>query len=604
MRLFDAPRFCQRVACITDDPSLAAVISSMFGDEGEYVAILPGPRMDRPDYTNEVYRRCNAVVKVGAALIVLAALDAKADRLVREALDNRAILSVRSADDAVRELCHLARAGLDGELRCRAVDIGQGLLEAKRQRRLCIVDNSAPALDASIGSRSTDHLIVLDDHDGVPQVIAANYAFSLGMRLQLIPSRDESLRDRVYADLDERGQHRHEPRGERAHQSLVDLGASLGPSLQFGSPRFITFITRGLPYGYFYQDAPSTHLFSYPHLGETIVAGIFWEHRNPFTLAAVLVDSGDFGASETPVVAACLAKGGTVVEQVVGRAATTELVRLFVQAYPYDLLFICSHCGEASGERWTIRVPDSDGRERIVVFDETVQFAAISFADDPRKDVEVTKFHRTVSIDGRPWFEALPDEGRHYGGIWDYLRREPPEKWSIISREPIAHVAHATAIKVRGGCVILSMINVLDVSVSPIIFNNACVSYYDAAQTLTFAGARAYVGTLTPVSTTAAQELAELLFRSQLTQVSLPLTLWLAQLRVFSDPNDRTYIHVGCHFVSITPPQKDVSKVVRTRVRHARDRWREPPHPGKEASAAAMDHFARFLAVLADRWDR
>ncbi len=65
MDLFDPPKFSRQVACVADDPRLAAVVSSLIGDQGEYVGVLPEPRMERPDKNSEVARRCNAVVKAG-----------------------------------------------------------------------------------------------------------------------------------------------------------------------------------------------------------------------------------------------------------------------------------------------------------------------------------------------------------------------------------------------------------------------------------------------------------------------------------------------------------------------------------------------------------
>src|SRR5204863_486740 len=115
------------------------------------------------------------------------------------------------------------------------------------------------------------------------------------------------------------------------------------PVLKFGSRRLATFITRGIPYGYFYGDAVSTHLFSQPMLGETINAGIFAASFDPFICCAVLVDPGDFDDSETPTIRAQLESEAITVINVVKKDANLENVRLLIKTFPYDLLFICSH---------------------------------------------------------------------------------------------------------------------------------------------------------------------------------------------------------------------------------------------------------------------
>lgn len=439
-----------------------------------------------------------------------------------------------------------------------------------------------------------------DDHDAIPQIIAANYAYSLGADLVLITQRDDSLRDDIYREIDERAAHRDELRGTNACKALAAIGAILAPDLAFGARSFITFITRGIPYGYFCNTTPSTHLFSSPHLGELIIAGIYWATRSQQCLAAVLVDPGDFPESETPRVATSLARGGVVVEEVVGTSATTEMVRLYMQAYPYDLLFICSHCGEVPGRRLLVSVPDRQGNECILEMEEALQFAAVSFADVPGRDVEVFQLIRPISTNGIPCRTAASDADR-YAGVWAHLHRTPRENWKVLFEEKVSHVTHSTAIKVRHGCVMLNLIHVIEVSVSPIIFNNGCVSYYDAAQTLTFAGARSYVGTLAPVSSVAAQRLAETLFQERLRELSLPLALWEVQQRVFPDPNDRTYVHVGCHFVRIVPPRRDVTELVSARLEDALERWQQPSKVGNQCASDMTGMFTRFLHRLLNR---
>ncbi len=134
-----------------------------------------------------------------------------------------------------------------------------------------------------------------------------------------------------------------------------------------------------------------------------------------------------------------------------------------------------------------------------------------------------------------------------------------------------------------------------------IITCNSCVSYYGAAQTLTFAGARAYIGTLAPVSTAAAKELAETIFTEQIKEQSLPLAMWLIQQRIFPNPDDRTYVHVGCHFTRILPPRRDVSALVCTRINKARLRWEQKFMEEGAVRKEKIETFARFLSALLAR---
>jgi len=601
MSLLDPPVFDRRAVCISDDPQLAATISSLYVREAEYFTVLIGPRMDRHDADAEVARRCNAVAKVRPELVILANLDSRAESRIRELLKDQRIISVSSAQEAVRLLGQSASDA--GELRCRTGEVGPALLEARKRGLMLYVDHMADPIAFPAQPTSEDHLVAIDDHDGMAQVIGANYAHSIGADLALIPQREESLRQTVYREIDSRVAHRGTARGDRALTSLRALGRELEPSLQIGAHKFATFITRGIPYGFFRPATPSTHLLSYPQLGEMIVSGIYWAAIRPHSYAAVLVDPGDFQPSETPVVAAALARMGLVVEAVTGPSATAEVVALFLQAYPHDLFFVCSHCGEVPGSHLTIRVPDADGRSRVVEFDEVLQFYPLMFADKPGDQFDVSHLLVPTAIDGKDWHDARPEEGRHYTSIWNFLHETARKDWPIVREEVVSHVAHTTAIQLKQGYLLLGAVQVIDVGVSPVVFNNSCLSYYDAAMSLTFAGARAYVGTLAPVDTSHAQRLAEIIFQEGVKEASLPLALWLAQQRVFHDSYDRTYVHVGCHFTCIRPPSHPAGSVLRSRLLDAKARWQRPRQPREHSNLERVGQFLRFICGLLKRWD-
>jgi hypothetical protein len=597
--LFKPPLFTRQVACITDDAALAATLSSLVGDEGEYVSVLEAPRMGRPNPHNEVVRRCNGIAKLWPKTVLLAGLSKEAVAGFTAIIGHSA--NVRQAENAgdVRAAVGAARrSGLDGEIHCGLAEIGPALLLAKRVRKLLVVDESTPPLP-KLNSVPLDHVVVLDDHDGMAQVIAANYAYSIGADLVLIPQRDDTLRDDVYAEIDACGAYRGEDRGASASKCLQTMRSVLEPALQFGPRKFVTFITRGIPYGYFYRDAPSTHLFSYPNLGEVINAGIYWATDEPFTSAAVLIDPGHFTPSETPAVSASLKSDGVCVFEVLGDHANFENARLFLEAFPYDLLFICSHCGEVGGERLTVRTRDAAGVIHTIVVEEVVQFGSTMFGSKPDKEVQVLQLLRPVSVDGVAWHAGQAPE-RLRG--WEALHETPREQWEVLRRENVEHVPYSTAIKLKQGALMLSLMHVIDPRVSPIIFTNSCVSFYDAAHTLTFAGARAYVGTLTPVGISAAQQIAEAIFVDPQRAESLPLVLNKAQEQVFSDPDDRTYVHVGCHFTAIRRPPPGVAGArLGQRIRHAIDEWRSHLNHANARMKENILEFIRFLSIFDGR---
>ena len=598
MSLFHPPAFHQEFVCIADDPALAALFSSMVGDDGEYVSVLAGPRMQRWDGSNEVVRRCNGVAKVSPKSLLLAGLGLEAVTGIKRLMgDQIAVLTVASGDGLCDVVGPRYQRQLEGEIRCQLIDVGPALLLAKRQNKLLRVDAEARRLPPT-ESTSAPHIVVVDDGDPLIQVIAANYAFSIGADLTLIPQRDDDLRDHIYAEIDARGTFKGKKRGARAHACLTKLRETLGPSLQFGSREFVTFVTRGIPYGYFYREAPATHLLSSAWLGETINAAIYWANNEPSISSAVLIDPEFFAASETPAVDASLKSDGVCVFHLSGEDANTENTEMFIRAFPYDLLFICSHCGEVGGERLTVRILDANGSVRLIEIDEVLQFGSAHFSSQSTDQVTVRQFLRPVTIDGVDWHQAGPELKRQYEAIWNYLRSTSRDRWDIVRRDVVKHVMHSTGIKVNGGVVILNMQQVIDPQVSPIIFNNGCVSFYDAARAMTFAGARAYIGTLTPVETTAAQHVAERVFSDQHRRVSLPSTLATSQADVFNDPDDRTYVHVGCHFEAIRPPTKPAVHTVRRRINVSWENWQSQLDKVNEQKRDQVSAVIRFLSLF------
>jgi len=598
MELFSPPAFFREFVCIADDPALAALFSSLVGEHGAYVAVLAGPRMERSDKRNEVVRRCNSVAKLSPKSLLLAGLPTEAvSEIARLMGEQFAVLQAGDVDGVLDAVDSPQRRHLDGEIHCQLIDVGPALLQAKRQNKLLRVDATA-ARFARVETTGASHVVVVDDHDPLIQVIAANYAYSIGADLAMIAQRDDNLRDQVYAEIDARGAFRGNERGARAQACLTELRNTLEPSLQFGPREFVTFVTRGIPYGYFYRDVASTHLLSSAWLGETINAAIYWSTNEPYISGAVLIDPGFFDSSETASVSTALESDGVCVFPLLGEDANIENTEMFLRTFPYDLLFICSHCGEVGGQRLTIRVPDAGDSAHLVEIDEVLQVGSARFSSQPDDFATVHQFLTPVSINGVDWHHAGPELKRHYEAIWKYLQSTSRDQWDIVRQVVVEHVMHSTAIQLAGGALMLNMQQSLDPQVSPIIFNNSCVSFYDAARALTFAGARAYIGTLTPVETMAAQHLAEQLFSHQERGLSLPAALAESQVVVFDNPDDRTYVHVGCHFEAIRPPVRPAMYTVRRRINVAITTWESQLDKVAEKTKDNVSAAIRFLSLF------
>ncbi len=108
---------------------------------------------------------------------------------------------------------------------------------------------------------------------------------------------------------------------------------------------------------------------------------------------------------------------------------------------------------------------------------------------------------------------------------------------------------------------------------TPIIINNACVSWHRLAKNLIFGNARAYVGTLFPVTTSEAQEVIIKLLDKHFGK-PLPVALWSAQREVYGSSPRRPYIATGVYPQRLRISRQDVIARMLSRLSSALAAWK------------------------------
>jgi hypothetical protein len=103
---------------------------------------------------------------------------------------------------------------------------------------------------------------------------------------------------------------------------------------------------------------------------------------------------------------------------------------------------------------------------------------------------------------------------------------------------------------------------------SPIVINNACCSWHNLAKRFTFAGTRAYIGTLIDVSDIEDQEVAGQLFGKQFGE-PLGVALWQAQNRVYGVGNRHPYILVGPHLQRLRTTRDHIPTYILERLKES-----------------------------------
>jgi hypothetical protein len=252
-----------------DDAQLAAKVSCILARPASYLPVIDGPRLQRPDRDHEVIRRGNAAARSKAERFVFAGLTPDSVGALGTAIPpGKTILVGGDAD--LMQLEPRARALEQEPLQWGRDRIGIGLLKALRSGQR-IIFNDVPSPRDNLPPKS-DHLVVCEENEELEQVIAANYAFSIGAGLCLIPEttleEGERILENFYSLYETPGVLPSEML-ERLRQELRDRAGPI-PIPAGGS---ITFISDHLPYGFAFNEVPSTHLIRYPDLGLAVVHG-------------------------------------------------------------------------------------------------------------------------------------------------------------------------------------------------------------------------------------------------------------------------------------------------------------------------------------------
>jgi hypothetical protein len=397
------------------------------------------------------------------------------------------------------------------------------------------------------------HLVVCEDGHELSQVISANYAFSLRAGFFLIPEVEGAVTDSLLEEFYSVYDQKHVSQTEALRDLQKRLRELCGP-LPLPPNGSITFITSGLPFGFAVQEAPSTHLFRYPDLGTVIVNGFAAEQPgSPGIEVAALIDPATTDSKEIGAVETILGPRGAFLRTYYGPGANVSDVTRMMQLFPYDLLLIATHCGDVSGYRWTYEFKDSEGYDRELVVD-----IALGVGQTPDRNVlAVTQFLRFVSLDGVDWSDAVAKESLYVGtAINDYMDRTRRDELQPVKKDTVPRVFGSAALKMQDGNLILVPKPLADEG-TPIVINNACVSWHRLAESFNFSNARAYIGTLFPISPSEAQEVVIKLVRKHFTK-PLPAALWSAQRNVYGTSHRRPYVATGVYTQWLRVRRQDV----------------------------------------------
>jgi hypothetical protein len=143
---------------------------------------------------------------------------------------------------------------------------------------------------------------------------------------------------------------------------------------------------------------------------------------------------------------------------------------------------------------------------------------------------------------------------------------------------------------------------------TPIVINNACASWHRLAETFIFTNARAYIGTLFPVSTSEAHDVVVGVLDKHFGK-PLPTALWAAQRKVYGNSIRRPYVMTGVYPQRLRVTRRDVPVDIAQKLAKGLTAWTaklkgvSPEDTTKvKAMKEYVEYYERELASFRKRW--
>lgn len=568
------PNF-EPVVVFGDDPKLLAEISSFFGRDGRYLAISDGPRMTRIDWTNEVVRRSNLVAQIQARKVLFASLPIDAAEALQAQLPAAMVSTVTTAGQAKMALNGLVRPR-EAEFQWGEQNLGIGLMLARQAGATLRVDPAAMASEVRLVEGGLHVLVACEAGNELSQVIASNLAHSMGGSLIVFSPMPEADSDELIEALYQVGN----GAGAVPFDALCERARALLPD-EVTSDRFteVLFVSKRFPYGIAIPERPTSHMFSYPDLGRTIVQSL-WATVDS-TLSArtgLLIQPSQVEGTEIKVISNALGRNRTLTRILEGPGASVQQVNLLLQSVPWDVVVFSSHAGDAPGSLDTYVYADDEGRRRRLVVEQ-----AIGFGVDPHEeDVSVQFSFHFQELDGVPWVDKVALNQLPVGSAMHAFTRLDAEQLNTarVDSVRLQRVRDATAIQLYDH-IWFPALHAVAPRCAPIVVVNACSSWHQMSSLFIYAGARAYIGTMFPVLDPEAQGVAGHLFERELGQ-PLSLALWRAQKAVYGNNTRRPYVLIGLPFCRVE-----------------RNRVNSPPYLHSELNHGIREIDQRLAADLA-----
>ena len=216
---------------------------------------------------------------------------------------------------------------------------------------------------------------------------------------------------------------------------------------------------------------------------------------------------------------------------------------------------------------------------------------------------------RFISLDGVDWNNPA-DKKKLYVGkairtFMERVRGKPELK--PVKKEHVPRVSGSAALAMADGNLI-ALPGSLSNGNTPIIINNACVSWHRLANNFMFAGVRAYMGTLMPVTSAEAAAVVERMLGKHF-EKPLAVALWAAQRDVYGAGGRTPYVMMGVFPQRLRPSRTNAPQYIMGQLAEGLMTQRgmlakiQPEDPDRRRAVEShIQYYERELKSYQDRW--
>ncbi len=215
------------------------------------------------------------------------------------------------------------------------------------------------------------------------------------------------------------------------------------------------------------------------------------------------------------------------------------------------------------------------------------------------------RFH---SLDGIDWTDREAKKAHYVGtAINDFVEGARKGVRMPVRSEPVERVIGSSALLMADSLYIPALHSIAN-NGSPIVINNACLSWHRLSVTFMFAGARAYIGTLYPVLTSESEAMALALLGKHFGKM-LPHAIWAAQNAAYGPADDRRpYVVTGVYTQRLRATAEDVPLRILTELNRGEAGWKRvfrskiEDEQDRRRQETVQAYYDREIPAFRQRW--